>query len=507
MFFPMKKKSFSFFLFTVALVSIVLISACDNFEEPELPKINDLSFSLVNNEDIPLSNVWVKVYFADVKPGFVVDSTLTSVAGSGSFKSLRPGSYLLKAFDDSNAELGATEVVVQEDDTQNVLAWKLDVFVENYNFLVKLMDNRQHPISGRKVSFFTTDLNPVLIAEGSTNSQGELTFSKTVVGSYRIVVYDETNEAIFAEEVVAVNAAAPKSKTFVIQKIFHNGDMVITGYFPDPKGSDSPKTGAVSGAGFEHPGQYEYVQLMALRDIDFTKEPYSVVVTNSSIPAHWGMGLDDPTTKRVYQMNFETGSVKKGEFFYIGGSAGMIASYWQDYGSPLFDEDKYWKVDYAAEPGGNGNGAAKDGSGLMGNGSGAIGLLANSKGYPDGVAVFKGTHVDANSTPIDVIFYGTTMNFDLEVVKLRITDTDRYSTVNPETDEDQSLFGQGTNIYLFPVPKQDDGVFIKLGGQVTPTEWLVPRSGTPLLFNLSAHPAASVSDIENANDCTIFVDK
>ena len=57
MFFPMKKKSFSFFLFTVALVSIVLISACDNFEEPELPKINDLSFSLVNNEDIPLSNV------------------------------------------------------------------------------------------------------------------------------------------------------------------------------------------------------------------------------------------------------------------------------------------------------------------------------------------------------------------------------------------------------------------------------------------------------------------
>lgn len=503
----MKKKSFPFFLFTVTLLSIITFSACDNFEEPELPKINDFSFSLVNNEDIPLSNVWVKIYFADVKPGFVVDSTLTSVTGSGNFKSLRPGKYLMKAFDNTAAELGLTEVVVQEDDFQNVFAWKLDVFVENYNFTVKLIDNRQHPIPDRKVSFFTTTLNPLLIAEGSTNSQGEITFSKTVVGSYRIVVYDETNEAIFAEEVISVSASAPKSKTFVIQKIFHNGDMVITGYFSDPKGSDSPKTGTVSGGGYQHPGQYEYVQLMALRDIDFTKEPYSIVITNSSIPTHWGMGLDDPTTKKVYQMNFETGSVQKGQFFYIGGSAGLIASYWQDYGSPAFDEEKYWKVDYAAEPGGNGNGAAKAGSGLMGNGSGASGLLAKSKDYPDGIAVFKGTHVDANSTPVDVIFYGTTMNFDLETVKLRITDTDRYSTVNPETGKDQPLFGQGTNNYMFPVPKQDDGVFIKLGGQVTPTEWLTPRSGAPLLFNLSAHPAASVSDIENANNCTIFIDR
>lgn len=503
----MKKKLFSFFLLTALMFSIVIFQTCDNFEEPELPKINDISFSLVNNEDIPLSNVWIKVYFADTKPSFVVDSTLTSVAGSGSFKSLRPGNYLLKAYDSSFSELGSTEVVVQEDDAQNVLVWKLDVFVENYNFMVKLMDNRQQPVTERRVSFFTTDLNPVLIAEGTTNSQGEITFPKTVVGSYRIVVYDESNESIFAEEIVSVSGSTLKSKTFVIQKIFHNGDMVITGYFPDPKGSDSPKTGAVSGDNFTHPGQYEYIQLLALRDIDFTKEPYSVVITNSSIPSHWGMGLDDPTTKRVYQMNFETGSVQKGQFFYIGGSAGMIASYWKTSGSPLFAEDKYWKVDYAAETGGNGNGAAKDGSGLMGNGSGAIGLLANTKSYPDGVAVFKGTHVDANSIPVDVIFYGTTMNFDIEVVKLYITDTDRYSIVNPESSESQALFGQGTNSYLFPVPKQDDGVFIKLGGQVTPSEWLVPRSGTPLLFNLSAYPAASVSDIENANDCTIFVDK
>lgn len=503
----MKQLSFIIFFFIASIFTTGLFTSCDNYEEPEMPSINDFSFSLVNDDDIPLSNIWIKIYFSDTKPDFVVDSTLTSVAGRGSFKSLAPRKYLMKAFDEIGTELGITEFTVQKDDELNVLEWRLDVFVENYDIMVKLEDNREQPVEGRKVALFTTDLNPVLIGEGLSNAQGMVIFPKSVVGSYKVVLYDETNQTPFSEEIINISGSGTRSVTFIIQKIFHNGDMVITGYFPDPKGSDSPIAGAVSGGGFVHPGQYEYIQLMALRDIDFAQEPYSVVFTNASAPSHWGMGLDDPTTKRVYQMNFETGSVRKGQFFYIGGSSRMIASYWQDYGSPLFPDDKYWSVDYALEPGGNGNGAAKDGSGLMGNGAGTSGLLAVSKAYPDGIAVFKGTQVDENSIPVDVIFYGIEMNYNLNNVQLKITNTDRYNAEHPDTGEDQSIFGQGTNTYMFPVPKVDDGVFIKLGGRVTPDEWLVPRIGTPLLFNLRDYPNASVADIENAIGCTVFVDR
>ncbi|TDO05565.1 hypothetical protein [Sunxiuqinia elliptica] len=495
----MRQRLFYFLMFVA-----ILFVACEDFEDPQIPQINDFDLTLKNTDGVSVSSVWVKAYYLDMKPGFVVDSTFTSVLGNGSFSSLEPRNYTLKAFRDNGEELGSTEVTVSADQALNAYDWALDVFIENYDFTVELKDNRQNPIVERKVGLYTAGDNPVLIQEGFSGSDGRVVFGQTVVGTYQVNVYDEENIAVFAQKVSAVGASEANSELFVVQRLFHDTKVVITGFFSDPRGSDSPKIGQLSGDGFSHPGQYEYVQLMAVQDINFAEEPYAVVFTNTGSPTEfgWADGLYSAESKRVYQINLEKGSVQKGQYFYVGGSSRMICSYYKLSGSPQLGEDKFWGVDYWTLPGGNGNGIAKSGSGLLGNGSGKSQSSVVKKA-PDGIAVFEGTQVDTESIPVDAIFYGTEATYEA----YQVPDNDIYSRTNQETGESQPLFGNGTNDFLFPVPAQDQGMFIKLGGQVTPTEWLVPRSGTPLLFNMKDYPGASVADIENAADCTLFIDK
>ena len=494
------KQTLVFIFFVIA----VFFSACDHFDDPALPEINDCTLTIVNHDGVAMSNVWAKLYYTDIKTDFVVDSAYTSVLGKTSFRSLAPRTYTMKAFNLNDEELGSTQITIGKDNTGNDIEWVIDVYIENYNFTVWLVDHLQNPIEGRKVGLYTAD--KTLIKEGFSDATGKVVFSHSVVGDYNVIVYDPENEIVLAETAFSLNAAST-SKTFELRRIYHNTDIVITGFLSDPRGSDSPVTGAVSGDGFVHPGQYEYVQLMALRDIDFSLENYSVVFTNSSVVSSWGHGIYFPTDKRNYQMNLTTGSVKKGQYFYVGGNSRMICSYYKLIGSPQLSTSVFWGIDYSAETGGNNNGAAKAGSGLLGNGTGTAGLLAVSKAYPDGIGVFEGTQVDENTIPVDAIFFGSTANFNTDAVKLQIPDNDRYNRADLETGDPQPIFGVGSNTYLFPVPATDKGVFIKLGGQVTPDEWLIPRTGTPILFNMLDTPGASVADIENAADCTLFINR
>lgn len=501
---PLKFKFMKKYIVYTLFIAAILFTACDSFDDPAIPEINDCSFSLSNLDGIPLSSVWVKVYYTDQKPDFVIDSTFTSVLGKASIKSLEPREYTIKAFKTSGEELGTTEITIGKDNDQNIVEWSIDVYVENYTFTVTLADNKQKPVVGRKVELLTSDANPVLIKEGVSDSQGKVVFSKTVAGTYNVYVYDDNNIAIFAQSVSSVGAGQNNSQAFVIQRIYHNAEIVITGFLNDPRGSDSPVTGAISGDGFVHPGQYEYVQLMALKDINFSDNNYSVVFTNTTTPTEygWADGIYDAASKKVYQMNLTTGSVKKGQYFYVGSHARMICSYYKLIGSPQLDPSVFWGVDYAAVPGGNNNGAAKAGSGLLGNGSGKT-QASVTKSAPDGIAIFRGVNVTENSIPMDAIFFGTQTAFQA----YQIPDNDVYSRTNSDTDEPQPKFGEGTNTYLFPVGAQDVGEFIKLGGKVTPTEWLLPRSGVAFTFNMLDLPGASVADIENSTDCTIFIDK
>lgn len=490
----------------VYLILAVFITACDTFDDPTPVEIADVSLSLSNEEGVALSSVWVNLYYTDKHPDFVIDSIHTSVLGKGGFKSLEPRDYILKAFDSSGQELGSKEITVVKDELTEI-NWILDLYVENYDFTVSLVDNRKNPIVGRKVALYTKEANPSLIKEGESDADGKVVFSNTVVGEYSVVVYDEENTSIFAQSESMVGSQSANSKEFVIRRIFHNSKVVITGFMSDPRGSDSPKVGAVSGDGFVHPGQYEYVQLMAVKDINFNEEPHSVVFTNSSLVTSWAHGVYNPDDKRNYQINMTEGSIKQGQYFYVGAHTRMIASYYQLTGSPQVEEARWWGVDYASVPGANGNGVAKEGSGLIGNGSGRAGLLAVSKSYPCGIAVFNKTDVDENTTPLDAIFFGVDLNWNFDETKMQIPNNDIYDREDLETGDPQPLFGSGTNSYLFPTPAQDVGVFMKLGGQVTSEEWLVPRSGTPILFNMKDTPGASVADIEKAQDCTVFVNK
>ncbi|WP_321995526.1 Ig-like domain-containing protein [Draconibacterium orientale] len=487
-------------LFSLALVYV----ACENVEEPKIPKINDCTISLLNNEGIPISNVWAKLYYTDIKPGFCVDSTYTSVLGGGFFMSLEPREYELKAFSESGEELGSGIIVIEDSVQVNEVELMLDVYVENYDFSISVVDNRDNPIEGRKVALYTSEANPEYVKEGVTDAAGSIVFVNTVVGTYNVYLYDDENTVVFEERESVVEAGGENMEAFVVSKIYHNTKIVITGIMHDPKGSDSKDAGTTSGDGYVHDGEYEYVQLMALADIDFAQEPYAVVFTNSGAPTEygWADGVYNIDNKKVYQMNLETGSVKKGQYFYVGGSSRRIASYYKLVGSQQLSEDVFWGVNYANEPGGNGNGAPKNGSGLLGNGSGKT-VSTIVKSSPDGIAIFEGTSVDENTIPADAVFYGTEVTY----MNYQLPNNDIYSRENEETGEAQPMFGQGTNTFLFPVGAQDQGDFIKLGGKVTPTQWLVPRSGTRLRFNLSERPGASVSDIENAEDCTVFVDK
>ena len=79
--------------------------------------------------------------------------------------------------------------------------------------------------------------------------------------------------------------------------------IIITGYLADPTGTDA---------------NYEYIQLMATRNIDFAVTPFAVVTNNNAgtsiFPSDgWATGA-----ARTYKFNLTSGTVQKGEYFYVG---------------------------------------------------------------------------------------------------------------------------------------------------------------------------------------------
>ncbi|HZH36620.1 MAG TPA: DUF5689 domain-containing protein, partial [Flavisolibacter sp.] len=96
-------------------------------------------------------------------------------------------------------------------------------------------------------------------------------------------------------DITILSATAPKIAS-----------IIITGYLVDPPGTDA---------------NYEYIQLMATKNIDFAVTPFSVVTTNNAganiptgFPAEgWATG-----SQRTYKFNLNSGTVQKGQYFYVG---------------------------------------------------------------------------------------------------------------------------------------------------------------------------------------------
>lgn len=242
--------------------------------------------------------------------------------------------------------------------------------------------------------------------------------------------------------------------------------LVITGYLVDPTGTDA---------------NYEYVQLLATRNIDFAATSFSMVTTNNAganIPT--GFPVDGWATggARTYKINITSGTIQKGEYLYVGGNKNIWGA-----GSTNISSSKWISKLYATVSG-------------DGFGTSTTNLLANS-GNAGGIAIFDVTNVTAQTVPIDVMFYGGNGSLYTPGPPergYRITNTDYYDVTNPTTLVDQPYFAQGSNTTKLGFPAATK--FSQLGGKynITTGRWTAART----LTNLDLTATSVVTQIEGA---------
>jgi hypothetical protein len=238
--------------------------------------------------------------------------------------------------------------------------------------------------------------------------------------------------------------------------------IVISGFINDVIGTD---------------GNYEYIQFLATKDIDFAATPYSVVVTNNagaSVPSGFptngwatGGGSSTPTVTmfRTFKFNLTTGTAKKGTYFYVGGTGKTING-----SSSTSIAASNWIRSF--------NYTTTDGDGF---GARNAGFFANS-GNAFGMAVFAGTTVTKDTQPIDVMFVGTGGSLyqaGSPGIGYRIANTDFYDVINPITLNEQPFYRQGSNtLALLYTTPTDAGFYYKLGGVYNPRlgKWVKARS-------------------------------
>ena len=226
--------------------------------------------------------------------------------------------------------------------------------------------------------------------------------------------------------------------------------LVITGYLVDPTGTDA---------------NYEYIQLMATKDINFATNGFSVVTSNNA-------GASTPTGfpengwatggQRTYKINLTSGSVVRGQYVYVGANKNIWGSGSTDISSAFWISKMYGSQ-------------AGDGFGVA-----TTNLLANS-GNAAGIAVFDLTNVTADTIPVDVIFYGgggSVYTAGPPAKGYKITNTDYYDIKNPSTLALQPYFNMGSNTGKLAFPAAT--YFSRLGGvyNTTTGRWTTARTLT-----------------------------
>lgn len=262
-------------------------------------------------------------------------------------------------------------------------------------------------------------------------------------------------------------------------------EVVFSGFINDVAGGD---------------GNNEYMQFRATKDINFAATPFSIATCNNAgttvplgVPQQgWATGQ-----AKTYKLELKTGTVKKGEFFYVGGINRLING---SSSTSIASANWILALNYnVASPKFN------TASEAFGNPSG--GLFANS-GNAFGMAIFRGLNITSLSQPIDVIWvhnggslfaagpaptYGT---------GYRIGNTDFYDAVDPATGTPQPYYNQGTNTQRFTyVTPVDIGSFYVLGGTFDTSlgKWVKARSQTIVTLTKTS----SLSEIEGANSTVI----
>jgi len=296
--------------------------------------------------------------------------------------------------------------------------------------------------------------------------------------------------------------------TVIVQATVMNSAIIITGVMPDPRGTDAPATGASGtfpnpymGGASLHAGPYEYMQFMALEDIDFSITPYSVVVAKNTtatgaVEGGWAAGGD-----KTYKFNLTRGIAPKGSFFYVGGTAFSLNGY-NTCGIVDIGHANWIRTIAYNNPGISFDGFGKQTSGLFPNISATLSFT--------GIGVFRGTAVTEGSVPVDAIFFGLSItsayNADYEW-GYRVPNNERYNRVNPDTGEPQPYFGQGTNTYIFYGPTGTDiAAYGMLGGKLnSKKQWLSPRFMTVKVMTPCQDISYSLLDIEEVPGVTQYM--
>lgn len=283
---------------------------------------------------------------------------------------------------------------------------------------------------------------------------------------YGIVINSEADEAVVNTYVTPRVADDIKD----LQVSSGVQPILITGYMSDVIGPD---------------GNYEYVQLMATQDLDFSVTPFSVVFTNNAGAAQptglpkkgWATG-----GQRTYKFDLKAGAVTKGSFFYVGGSQKKINGV---NSTSIASSNWVTAFDYTQR---NGDG--------FGNMTG--GILANS-GNASGIAVFNDTLVLEVTEPVDVIFIGrgTGPIYDRNEPNFgyRITNNDLFKTLDLISLQPQPFFKSGNNNASFPYNGGDVGYFNQLGGRynITMQRWTQQRVQTLITLGKEA-PITMIED-------------
>lgn len=262
---------------------------------------------------------------------------------------------------------------------------------------------------------------------------------------------------------------------FLVNSI--NAQIIITGLMADPWGTNNPIKGTVYKKGmveYTHDGGYEYIQLMATEDIDFSKTPYSVVTANNggermATAKGWTEG-----GKTTFKFDLTSGKAAKGTFFYVGSPSKVIAGY-HSKGKSANISHANWIRTIASNAKskkvlGDGFGNAIGGSGILGN------PIKENTDNPDadGIAVFKGTQVTAKSLPIDATFFGTAIGVTAgnENKGYLLPNNDYYKNTSGK-----SRFGEAGNTFYFEQTSPTANVFMKLGGVYNTDKkmWETPR--------------------------------
>ena len=156
----------------------------------------------------------------------------------------------------------------------------------------------------------------------------------------------------------------------------NNPGLLISEFHTDPPLNDSP---------------LEWVELKAVRNIDFSVTPFTVIFANNGTATSkgWMQGgaPTPPPRNSTYAFELTSGSVTSGDVVYVGGS-GM---------TPNVNRLRVL------------NTSVTNGDGGIGSPFLSSGVLGNGGGVADGIAVFNkpASQIDSNTVPVDAIFFGS----------------------------------------------------------------------------------------------------